>query len=293
MEATPFHLRVAVDIREVPALYRQNHDITIDSLVQLENVAKLLSRFAGGKLDTNGLTVELANRWLCARKDDGLSPATIKGNRTSLLMLWREAHDLGAATEAGKVRTVKVPAKIPVAFTLEEVRLLIAACAQLKGTFRRVPIRRRIYFSSLFNADYDTALRLGDLLSIERSWIWPGGYVSIVQSKTRQSHRVQLRAETLAQIDECMADWPGRALIWPEFAKRKRVYEYVRRLVGIAGIRKGTTKWIRRSSASYVEAAHPGCGAAHLGHKTAGLAERYYFDPMIVRRERPLPPAIG
>lgn len=283
-----------MDITEIPALYRQNHDIAPDTFGQLVNVAKLFARFHGGTLDTSRLSASLANQWLLARKESDVSASTVKGNRTSLLMLWREAHDLGYAPPIEKVRTVKVPEIIPVAFTREELVKLIAACATLTGKFRRVPIRRRVYFESLFESAYDTALRLGDLLSIERTWIWPGGYISIVQKKTGHSQRVLLRPSTIIRIDECMADWPGRAHIWPQFSSdRKRFYEYVRRLVQAAGIRKGTMKWIRRSSASYVEREHPGCGARHLGHRTPGLAEKFYFDPSIVSREQPLPPPLA
>lgn len=278
---------------QLPGLYRQNHDITENTYEQLENVAKLFERFAGADFDCSRLSASLANQWLLHRKQSGLSPSTCKGNRTALLLLWREAHALGHAPPVEKVRVVKVPATVPIAFTAAELVSLKAACKSLAGQFRRVPIRRRIYFESLFDAAYDTALRLGDLLSVERSWIWPGGFVSLVQSKTGNSQRVQLRPSTLAKIDECMADWPGRAMIWPQFScDRKRFYEYIRRLVASAGIRKGTMKWIRRSSASYVEATYPGCGAAHLGHRTPGMAERFYFDPNIVRKNKPLPPPL-
>ena len=80
-------------------------------------------------------------------------------------------------------------------------------------------------------AAYDSGLRLGDLLALERQDIWPDGYVSLVQHKTGFSHRAQFRSKTLMLIEECMTDWPQRKLIWPQFARRKRFYEYIRRLV--------------------------------------------------------------
>lgn len=281
-----------MDFTQLPRFYRLNHDIADTTFAQLVTVAKLVTRFAGGAFDTSELTGDFLNRFLVARKAAGLAPRTVRGNRTCAMMLWKEAHEIGEAPPVGRVRVVKVPALVPVAFTLDEIRQLIASCAHLRGTFRRFPIRRRIYFESLVECAYDSGLRLGDLLSLERAWIWPGGFLSVVQAKTRNTIRVQLRDTTLAKIDECMADWPGRALIWPQFAERKRLYEYVRRLVKVAGVRPGTLKWIRRSSASYVEAMHPGCGAAHLGHRTSGIAEQFYFDPRIVRPFRPLPPPL-
>lgn len=282
-----------MNICDLPAVYRRNHDIAPNTFGQLVNVAKLISRFNGGTLDTNGLTVEVVNDWLTTRKDDGRSPRTVKGNRTSLLMLWREAHEIGEAPPPGKIRTVKCPDTIPVAFTHEELTRLFAYCKTLRGTFRKLKIPKRLYFLSLFNANYDTALRLGDLFSLERSWIWPGGYISIVQGKSGHSHRVQLRDETIRLIDDCMSALPNRRLIWPQFALRKRFYEQVKKIVKGAGIREGTTKWLRRSSASYI-AREFGIDAAseHLGHRTPGLAKQFYIDPNICSPQRPLPPAI-
>lgn len=283
-----------MDILKLPDEYERRRDIQSTTKIQLVTTVRLLARFAGGSLDTTMLSADFLNRWLLERKLSGLQPETVRGNRTMALMLWRLANEIGEAGPVERVRVIKVPDKPPRAFTRDEIQRLIEACQSLHGRFRRLPIHRRVYFESFFMAAYDTALRLGDLLALERSNIWPGGYVSLVQRKTCHAHRAQLRQSTLMLIEECMAEMPGRKLIWPQFARRKRFYEYFRRLVRTAGIRHGTSKWLRRSSATYIAAAYGEIAAQdHLGHRTAGLARRSYIDqeiaPLVQSR---LPPSL-
>ena len=137
-----------------------------------------------------------------------------------------------------QLRTVKVPARVPTAFTVEQMCALLAAADSTE---------RPLWWRSLLLASYDTALRLGDLLSIERPDVWPDGSLSIVQSKTGRTHRVKLRAETLKAIDKHLA---GRTtgLIWPLWARREALYRAFQKLRQAAGIKSGTLRWIRRSS---------------------------------------------
>jgi hypothetical protein len=48
-----------MDILKLPDVYRQNRDISPTTFQQLWNVAKMITRFAGGKLDTKDLSSDL------------------------------------------------------------------------------------------------------------------------------------------------------------------------------------------------------------------------------------------
>lgn len=93
-------------------------------------------------------------------------------------------------------------------------------------------------------------------------------------------------------IDRCMADQPNRCKIWPLWGSRWSFYRHYRKLVAAAGVR-GTSKWLRRSSATALERICPGSAMGHLGHKTPGLAYRHYVDPRMLQCGRPLPPELG
>lgn len=272
--------------------YSREHDIAASTIQQMEIAGKLLCRFAGRQIGIDELSDDLLNGWLVARKQEGRSPATIRGNRTSILTLWYAAYEDGLIQGLPRrVRVIKQPDRVPECWTLEQLGKLLAACDRLEGRFRNLPVSKRLYARSLINAKYDTALRLSDVLSIERDWIWPGGYVSIVQSKTGRAHRVQFRETTLAEIAEVTEALPNRRLIWPAFAQRRRFYVFFRQLVRDAGLR-GTSKWLRRSSASYFERENPGAAWRHLGHTGPGLDREHYLDPRVSYPAMPLPPAI-
>lgn len=145
---------------------------------------------------------------------------------------------------------------------------------------------------SLVNGQYDTALRIGDLQSVERSWMLPDGRLTLVQHKTGRQHRVQFRAETLKDIRRLIECLPGRRLIWPPFCDRRQFFRFFRSLRLRAGLDCGT-KGIRRASASYVEREHPGLGWRHLGHSRPGLDVRHYLDPGIAWPDATMPPPIS
>lgn len=175
---------------------------------------------------------------------------------------------------------------------LPEIAALRTAADQLTGHLGRLNIPRRLWWLSFIDFAYDTALRLSDILSVERGDIWPGGRLSIVQQKTGRAHTVQLRPRTVAEIDESMMAQPDRRLVWPLGCTRGRWYRQFRRLRESAGLPDGSAKWLRRASASYVERDHPGRGTGHLGHRNSELFRRFYCDRRVVGESPVLPPEI-
>lgn len=227
------------------------------------------------------------NSWLASLRG---SSQTRANKRRLLLTLWRDAFDRRLVDRLpGRIRKIKRADVVPECWTLEQVRKVQAACDELRGNFRRLKVSRALYMRALVDAKYDSCLRLGDLLSIEREWIWPGGYLSLVQNKTGKTQRVRLRDSTLKRIEELQAALPGHRLVWPPFAQRKRFYQLFKKIVAAAGVR-GSAKWLRRTSASYFERENPGMAWRHLGHSRPGVDRQFYLDPNVAYPDRPLPP---
>lgn len=273
--------------------YSLSHNICDKYIASLRGTVNLLGRFLLRPPRVGDLTAQVVNEFLAWLPSQHRKPRTVKNHRTNLLLLWRYAYKplRLVPLPPEDVRTVRVPEQIPTAFLVDELSRIIQYCDGFTGTMRRTKLDRRLWWLSLLNAKYDTALRLGDLLSIERNWIWEGGFLSIVQSKTGHSHVVRLRESTMKLIDELLA---GKitGLIWPLWGRREAFYRAFRKIREGAGVKHGTLRWIRRSSYSYVEAEYPGMGAIHLGHRTPGLAKKYYEDPRIVKRKVVLPPSL-
>jgi integrase len=286
--------------------YARENDLADGSVEQLRIPARLLDRFAGGALPCQALCDDLVNEFLISRQRVGRSPETVASNRTKLLTLWRSAADAGLCAPPGRIRRIKRPQRIVRAFTHEAISRLLCVVRTLRGNihyrdrltskWRDTGVRRRDYFRAFILADYDSGMRRGDLLSIERNWIRQdgrgGGAIALVQSKTGRVQTKRFRARTMRAIDRlCNGRTTGR--IWIGYDTKRAWCQEFKRIVRKAGV-GGSSKWLRRSSASYI-ARRYGKEAAkrHLGHASDGVADASYLDPLIAFAPVPLPPPIS
>ncbi len=277
-----------MELSEFVVSYCLEHPVCDSYRDQLEATARQLTEFSGGRLATAELRADVVNGWLVLLEGQ-CAETTVANKRRQLKTLWIAAHDAGLAPPVGRLRKIRVTPKIPEALSLDQIQRLIQFADRLGGCFNGTTTPRRLYLGSLFRAYYDSALRVTDLLSIERPWIFPGGFISLVQSKVKRAHRVVFRPETITAIDELL-DGRTTGLIWPLWCHRRNFFKEIRRLFDAAGL-PGSSKWVRRSSASYVERDNPGMGWRHLGHARPGLAESNYLAPSIVAPEPTLPAA--
>lgn len=282
-------------LTEYVSRYALARDVTEDYVEQLDISRRKLESFAGQSLDLCDLQDDLVNRWLVNLKEVA-APQTVRNKRRCILTLWRAAADDGLCSAPGRIRPVKIGDVVIDGWNAEEAAKLLVTAQAMTGNQRKVKIPKRLFWSSFVLVAWDTGLRLGDLLDLERRDIWPAeggaGFISWVQNKTSRSVQLALRQATMQTIEESMAAGSPRAKLWPLGGHREAWYRQFNRLVAKAGL-VGTSKYIRRGSSSEVERIQPGAGAAHLGHRTAGLFERHYKVDRIVRREVVLPPPIA
>ncbi len=78
-----------------------------------------------------------------------------------------------------------------------------------------------------------------------------------------------------------------RELVTPWLGSHETFSDQVRTLVRRAGVRPGTWKWVRRTSATDVEIQEPGAAPRHLGHAPGSkVAYASYVDPAQVAAAR-------
>lgn len=241
----------------------------------LAHVRHFAARY-GACLDA--LSDEHANAWI-----DGLraarSPKTVKAYRSSLLSVWRFAWDCRLVeTPPLRVKTVKVPRQPPTAWTIDEIRLLLAACHKLCHR------QRRRWALAFIHVTWSTGLRATDVYRVRLEDLAPDGTLRMSQHKTGDGIAVTLSPVAIAALGRVGGQVPRRS--------RESLSRLFRDLVEISGVRAGTARWLRRSAASYYERERPGCGAKFLGHRTPGMAERHYFDPAIVGTVNGTPPEL-
>lgn len=235
------------------------------------------------------VTVEKLNRYLMLRLND-VAGTTVKFERTILLSLWRWAYDRGLMDVAPRgVARLKARRKPTKAWSIDQIRAAIAATRELDGRRLKSGASLGLLLRAWSLLGYECGARWGDLWMLTRDHL-DGDAISWVQGKTGDPVVRVLTPACLAAVREMLAASPdGRILGWA--CGRRQAMRLMREHLDRCGI-GGTSKWLRRSGATHIEIHEPGKARHHLGHRTAGLAERNYIDWSQVRANAPRTPEL-
>ena len=213
-----------------------------------------------------------------------LAPQTVANHRRMLNTLRHDALRSGLVVDdcTRRLRRVKCPRPLPRAWSHEEIRRLLSVAADFCGGTKACPWG--LLLPGYVLVAYSSGLRLGDMLAVCHDSI-RGNKLAIVMAKTGRPHVVMLDDAAIQAI----ASLPVRGTrIFGDLVGRCVFIRAFRRLVKRAGLR-GSSKYLRRSSATYacIAGQDP---TRHLGHETAGLAQRNYVDPVLVAEfKTPIP----
>ncbi len=214
-----------------------------------------------------------------------LRPITVHRHRRMILTLVRAAQAKGLAAGCDcKVRRVKYTLPPVRAWSLDEMRQLLAVASQMPGGTRKCPYR--ILLPAYLQVGFSTGLRRGDLLAIEHADI-RGNLIAVTQQKTGKTHVALLNDAALAAI----ASLPKKGRrVFGDLVSDVQIVRVLRRLVKSAGL-CGTGKYLRRSSATYAEM--QGFSASRqLGHRSKDMA-RFYVDEVLLTENRPPLPSLN
>lgn len=251
----------------------------------VRRVARRFSEHLGRDATIDDLDDVVVNRWLVSLQTSGLSAWTVKGCRARLLAVWRSTVEAGYSDRPPRrVRIVRPPKPNPVALQRQSMKRLLRACERLPGCFRHTTVRRRDGLRAWLLTQWDTGLRLGDVLALRRADIRQDGTLVVTQHKTGGIVVHRLRRPTLAALD----------MLGPDLFRvvgRRQWSHWIRMLFRLAGM-VGTSKRIRQSSGTAVEAMHPGLGHLHLGNGR-DVFTKHYLDAGVLARKKPRPPRIA
>jgi integrase len=272
--------------------YDLERGLTKEAARQYRYAAKSVSDWAKRPVGVHELEPDLFNRWLRDIQSSHLAPNTVANRRRHLLALWRAAADKGLCQEPPRrLRPAKVPYTPPRAWTVEEVRQLLAVASKLKRT-RKGNVPRNVWWSLAVRISWETGLRLVDILRLRCDEVQPDGVMALGQSKTGRAIVCRLTPATVEMLRESLVAHP-RKMICPWAKSAETFRSQFKRIVAKAGVRNGSWKWIRRASATDVEKGCPGAGAVHLGHAPgSAIAARHYLDPYIIGAPRTAPTSL-
>jgi integrase len=234
------------------------------------------------------LNCDDVNAWLAALQTQSLHPETVDGYRRNLLAIWRDAYSEGFNNNPPlRIRKIKKPRRVIYAYSHAELQQLLHAARKLRG-WHRNGNRRAVFWMALIHSAYSTGLRRGDLLLVFRDQIAANGTTTIIQHKTDIQVRVKFSAEALKWAMQLKCP-NGLLLPWPY--RKDALPPRFQALKKMAGVKRGTLKWIRRSAGSHAERDNPGDGPRLLGHSPE-VFRASYEDQSITERKPPEPPPL-
>lgn len=267
------------DLLEVAAEYAAVHDLDDKHKHNFCTRAQWLATHVGCRSVAACCDAHALNSFLAMYGADH-APSTLKGVRGDLLTLWRYAAHCGYCDppDPEKILRRRVPAGSPDCYSVEEVRQLLLDCEH---------VRHGSYWDAAIRVGWDTGLRRSDVLRVRFDQVRPrkdgGGVLATVAKKTGLRVVHQLDAATVAAIKRVKSlAWHGHE--WQFCAEFQELRDIT--------VGRGTFKWLRRSSGSYVAADFgEAVGAQHLGHTNLATFRKFY-DARLVAESRPTPPRL-
>lgn len=251
--------------------------------------AKKLEQFVGKTALVDVLKEERISGFIRSLVADGSCSAyTVKSYRGDLLTLWRAAadEDLVPYPIGRRIVGLKMPPLIVECYMLHEAESLIAAADDFRGVYD-TGVRRALYWGGLIRFAWESGLRRGDCLKFHVDLLRDDGSFRMIQSKTGNVVQRRLRPTTLDIIQQMGRpipfEWPHNTWTFGGHFKLLR---------DLAGVNRGTFKWLRRAAGSYAEAETPGAGSKALGHADPSMFRKHY-DAQLACNNIPLPPELS
>lgn len=273
--------------------YETENEITAAYAYQLRYAVSRFAKWLSRSPILTDLDKQTVNEWLLSEQESGGLSARSRANvRRSLMTIWAFAARENLASQPAKIRTVKVPDRIPEAWTYDQLQQFIRATEGIAGVIPN-GIERKLYLRSLVWFCYETGLRRSDALSLDVRAITEQRGV-VVQSKTGDSHTYQLTEEThsdiLAISDQLRKQGDSLwhlPLRYP--GSMSQLYYWLRRLRASAGVdataRNRAFQHLRRTGATQVELDSPQTAWMYLGHRSGPtLARKSYIDRRITKQ---------
>jgi integrase len=174
----------------------------------------------------------------------------------------------------------------PVCWTADELRKLMSVANEQTGRFRASGCPCNLFWKTWVLVGFETGLRMSDLHHLHSSQL-KGSRLYVTHHKTGQPQGKLLSPNAVALVRLLLTlSTDGSLFRWA--LSRKHIFLQFKKLVKSAGL-QGSTKYLRRSCATYCEIKKRGSAKVALGHLSDGLAYKSYVDPTLLEDEIPTP----
>jgi integrase len=267
---------------KIISLYLSTHDLSADYSQALRRVA---GSMAAAGIAPSNIDSSRFNAWL----------GSLPTGRTTRSNYCRMGKTLWAFAARKKlspplpddILRIKPDVKPPVAWTSDELARLTETAARLTGRFRSSNCPQSLFWQAWVLIGYETGVRMSDLHNLRANQL-RGRRLYVTHHKTGIPQGKILSENAVALARKLIELGDGKTIFrWA--LSRKHVFLHLKSLVKAAKL-EGSTKFLRRSCATYCEIQQPGSASKALGHLSPHLALKYYCDPTLMVDHCPTPP---
>lgn len=212
----------------------------------------------------------------------GLAPKTVNERRGRINAIWSWLAKRGIVKTWPTVGPIPEPRRIPQAWSREQLGTLVDAAFSERGYIGSVPAG--MWWGTLHLVAWESGERIGALMQAEWSMLDIPGRAMILPAEIRKGGRDDMRHRLTATTVNLLATIKSdRELIWEWPYDLKYVwlkYRGIRERAGLPTDRKSSFHRIRKSAASWLDAAG-GDAATFLGHSSPEVARKSYIDPSV------------
>ncbi len=229
------------------------------------------------------LTEERMAQHIVRRQLKGTAAATIAGEQRKLYALWRFACKQNYLSVWPTSHPVRVPNRIPRAWTVDELRKLFA-CTKFAVDVGQVD--GQLWWSALFSCLWNTGERITAMLSLRWDGVDLDGLTLYLPAEVRKGGQVDRMYPIAEETAQLLRRLPReyRPFFWPY--DLGTLYNRLNRMLlkgELPADRRSKFHRIRKSTASHYEAAG-GNAMKLLGHSSPKVTATY-LDPRIVPTE--------
>ncbi len=169
---------------------------------QYRRSQKSFSEYLGRNAKIEDLTPSNINQWVKSLQSSK-SATTCANYLAGLLVIWNHLAErqLVDPYHTKRIRHIRRDHNPVVAWTIEEIRILMKSADLLEGVLRNTSIKASEFMRALILVSFETGLRPSDMRLIKIDQIdFKARTISIVQHKTRQPHVAKLSEPTIEAI---------------------------------------------------------------------------------------------
>lgn len=217
-----------------------------------------------------------------------LAEKTVCERRGRINALWTWLRNKGKVQTAPTIKALKIPKRIPRAWSKEELAKLIAACDRETKPVGGIP--GALWWRAMHAVLWDTGHRIGALMEAKIHDLRPGGWL-ILPAETIKGERVDMAHRLHPKtVELLLAMTPRGTALFPWPYDRSTLYNRYTKILeraGLSHLHLDKFHKMRRSMASHLEAAG-GNATTALGHSSRSVTIACYLDPTIVGQESPI-----